>query len=132
MHRINATVGFSTSDRHVYKPQAIEIVANVEIITSQVHSIHFRNHSMAVDEEIAIKRVMEMRDELKQANERLYMFQFEKGGGISYLQAIILGDIITSVGTGIIFFIRHNIRQDRIRNERHHAETRRVVSETIS
>jgi len=63
--RVNATERFRLPSGYEYSPSAVEINAAVEMVTIEVHSIHFRNDSLGVDENNAIKKSQIARRELR-------------------------------------------------------------------
>lgn len=67
--KISATERFNTTD-YEYNPSAIEIITRAEVVVSDVHSIHFRNDSQAVNENEAIRQVIKFRKELSQTNKQ--------------------------------------------------------------
>ena len=73
--RINATEPFNTTD-YVYSPSAIEIISRIEMVTTDVHSIHLRNQSHSLGENTAIKKVAELRKELTKSRNKLYALEF--------------------------------------------------------
>lgn len=57
-------------DGYQYTPSTVEFSKAVELV-AEVHLAHFRNHSLSINENAAIRKVIAMRAELAKANERL-------------------------------------------------------------
>lgn len=55
MFRVNATEKFVLSDGYIYSPDAVEFNAGLELVSAAMHSIHFRNNSVAINKNEAIR-----------------------------------------------------------------------------
>lgn len=75
VHRINVTEPYNLSD-YQYSPSGIEFSAGIELVTTMVHSIHFRNQSLAVDENSAIKKLCKTLKKPRDTNSKLYFLSF--------------------------------------------------------
>lgn len=125
--RVNATQGFNTSDGYQYLPTAVEIHTSVEMVTTEVHSIHFKNQTIATSENVAIKDLWKARKELREANAKLYLLSFHGGGGISYLEVTLV-----SLGLGLFSrLIIYVFRRVRNTDKRRHHEVRRLVTNSV-
>jgi len=81
--KLDATLRFNTTDGYVYSPTAVELATTAQLGTEVTH-IHFKNMSLALDENATIKSVTTMRAELEKARDSLYLLSFQGGGGVSY------------------------------------------------
>jgi hypothetical protein len=102
---MNASEPFGLSNGYAYNPSAVEFNAAV-MVTMNVHSIHFRNQSISLNENKAIKLLIESRKELQRVQDRLYFVEFQGGGGITYwtpwLAASIGTYFVLSPGPGYL------------------------------
>jgi len=123
---VNATEQSRLSSGYEYSPSAVEINTAVEMVTIEVHSIHFRNDSLGVDENEAIRKLQIARRELKEARERLYLFPFNSGGGVTYLHTVIAVGVV-GLAVGFAYFVYYS----RMVGEKRHQEMRRIVADSV-
>lgn len=142
--KLNATIGFNTSDGYVYSPGAVEFSASVEL-TTELNSVHFKNSSITIDENFAIKKVIAMRAELERTRKSLYLLSWHSGGGISYpVFSVAYG--LVGLGMGYVTFAIWRSRRSERRQaksaqvtaqrqkeeaEMKHLELKRIISDSI-
>jgi len=119
--RINATFAWNTTDyRYTPLSEEFEIEDTYAKMESNVHQVHFRNHEDMVDENVAIDKIAELRQNLEEARSHAIAIALPtEGGGLSYAAAtkglVFLFAALTVV---VIAMAVHGCRTGKVRHER--------------